>query len=310
VVDGGSPVANEPVTFEPVAGDGDVGADINSLGPSFTTNTDASGIAVCPVWRLGATAGTQHATARIAQGTPSLVTFGAKASRVQLDLPVVRAIWPTNAVTLDPQSPDPIVRAWRENFGASPRIEITFNHKMLDLQLGKPDNWLRVFFLLRSGTDLVSVGRLPVRYAGPAPVPILGVPGFTEVFAFTNTAGPSTHNVAGAPAASAGVSFAPLAAPSLAVEASAPLETRVLVLMRAESGNIVDTGTPALLLDAEFTGTQLTAVDRDTIWQITTGQVLPRTIWDALVDTGERLPQSGDGAEGGQFHGWFAFLRA
>lgn len=296
VVDGGSPVANEPVTFEPIPGDGDVGADINSLGASFTTDTDASGIAVCPVWRLGPTVGAQRVTARIAAGTPSLVTFVAKAGRAQVDLPVVRAVWPTNAVSLDARSADPVVRTWFETFRASPRLEITFNHQMLATQLGKPDVWLRAFLLRRRDQAAVDLVHVPLRYAGPAPMPILGQPGFTEVFAF------------GAAGATNNLTFSAMATPSLGVSAATGLEARLLILMRAESGNIVDTGTPARLLDAEFAGTRLTALDRDAIWQVTAAQQFPGTIWDALIDTGERLPQSGDDVEGGQFHGWFALV--
>jgi hypothetical protein len=70
----------------------------------------------------------------------------------------------------------------------------------------------------------------------------------------------------------------------------------------------VDTATPARLLDAEFGGTRLTAVERDAIWSLTQAQQFPQPVWDALIDTGERLPQSGDDAEGGQFHSWFAIV--
>ena len=31
----------------------------------------------------------------------------------------------------------------------------------------------------------------------------------------------------------------------------------------------------------------------------------PPEIWDALVDTGRTLPESGDGTEGGSFQAWF-----
>jgi hypothetical protein len=314
VVDGGTPVANENVTFQPVAGDGDVGADVTTLGPSFTITTDASGIATCPVWQLGPTPGAQHTTARIATGTPSFVTFAAKAARPQIDLPVVRAIWPTSSAILDPQSADPVTRVWLTNFRASPRLEVTFNHQMNQPELGKPDNWLRVYLARQVGTDQVALVQVPLRYAGPAPVPVLGVAGFTEVFAFvTNTTpGSVTHGFAAS--ANTGATNAgtfPLAVgatPSLGTPAAAQLEVRIIVLMRAESGNIVDVATPPHLLDAEFAGTKLTAVDRDTIWNGPATQQLPRPIWDALVDTGERLPQSGDDVEGGQFHGWFALV--
>jgi hypothetical protein len=318
VVDGGNPVANEPVTFEVVPNNGLVGGALNALATSFTTNTDASGIAVCPIWQLGPTPGPQGVTARIAAGTPSLVTFSARAARAVVDLPVVRALWPTSSVVLSQASPDPIVRQWFTTFMASPRFEITFNHKMLQAQLGKPDPWLRVFALRRTGDNRIDVLKMPITYAGPAAVPILGQPGFTEVYAFGQASPPpgsvATGETVSTIRASAGASgvaaaIASLAAPSLATAVALPPELRLLVLMRAESGNIVDTSTPtALLLDAEFAGTRLTSVQRDQIWPVTTATPLPQAVWDALVDTGARLPQSGDNVEGGQFHGWFSIV--
>ena len=83
----------------------------------------------------------------------------------------------------------------------------------------------------------------------------------------------------------------------------------VLVQVRAENGTITSAGAAPLLLDAEFTGTQ---VDPDLlvkVWEIDQRR-LPRDLWDAMVDTGNTLPQSGDGAEGGLLHSWFEFVRA
>ena len=79
--------------------------------------------------------------------------------------------------------------------------------------------------------------------------------------------------------------------------------------MRAEGGNITDTGTPPLTLDAELAGTQLTETVLTRIWNLTAEQAMPRTTWDRIVDTGVSLPRSGDGNEGGLFHGWFALAR-
>ena len=320
VVDGGNPVGNEPVTFEVVPNNGLVGADLSSLATSFTTNTDASGIAICPVWQLGPTPGSQAVTARIAAGTPALVTFNARAARAVIDLPVVRVLWPPSAVVLSQTSPDPVVRQWFTTFMASPRFEITFNHKMLEAHLQKPDPWLRVFALVFDTTGpnaMVRVQRLPIVYGGPAPVPILGQPGFTEVYSFgqASTGGTATTSAgglsSGQPSGTGGGTMGAVLA-SLTVSAIAAVnpvpEIRLLVLMRAESGNIVDTSTPtALLLDAEFPGTRLSSVQRDQIWPITT-QAFPPAILSALVDTGARLPQSGDNVEGGQFHGWFSIV--
>jgi hypothetical protein len=276
VVDGGTAVVNEPVTFDVVPGGGAIGDDPTTLGPSFATNTDAAGIATLPVWRLGPTPGIHRVTARIASGTPSMVTFVARAERVVVDLPVVRVIWPTNTVRLDRASPDPVVREWFGQWLSSPRIEVTFNHKMNEPQLGKPDPWLRVFMVRSFGQNEIEVRRLNAAYGGPVPSPILPDAGFTELFAIRGMEPDMLRRGA-----------------------------RFLVQMRAEGGNILDTGTPPQLLDAEFPGTRLTPVQLDEIWKATAPQGFPQAVWDGFVDTGARLPQSGDGTEGGIFHSWF-----
>jgi hypothetical protein len=46
------------------------------------------------------------------------------------------------------------------------------------------------------------------------------------------------------------------------------------------------------------------------IWNLTGPQTMSRaTTWNRLVDTGQ-TPPSGDGDEGGNYHGWFEVTRA
>jgi hypothetical protein len=88
--------------------------------------------------------------------------------------------------------------------------------------------------------------------------------------------------------------------------------TRFLVQIRAEGNAIVDTAAPTpQLLDVEFEGTLLarpSPVPLEEIWKLTGARTFPQAVWDAFVDTGARLPQSGNGAEGGLFHSWFEVL--
>jgi hypothetical protein len=282
VVDGGSPVANEPVTFEVVPipgpdgpGEGEIGDDPSALGPSVTVDTDANGLATLAVWRLGAAPGQQRVTARIASGTPSSVTFVARAARVSLDLPVVRAIWPPDAARLAPQAPDPAVAQWAREMARSPRVEVTFDRRMDAAQLAAPEPWLRVFVLHDRGPNEILVRRVALAHGGTAQQPVLGVTGITEVYGLRG------------------------------LRPGDLKDARWLVLMRAEGGNIVDLGTPPQLLDAEFEGTRLSPPRLEEIWNLDDARTVAQDAWDGLVDTGAVLPQSGDGTAGGRFHSWF-----
>lgn len=276
VMDSGTPVANEPVTFTVISGGGEVGDTLATVGPTFTVNTDAGGLATLLVWTLGATPGPQQVTASIAAGAPSSVTFNARASQVAVDLPVVLTIWPPNDTVLTGHTA--VVLEWVKAMQESPHIELTFNHKMNQAQLKEMPAWLRVFAAHSQGQNEIIVRRVAISYDGPAPQGgMLGTPGFPESYALRDLQ---------------------------------PVELRdgrLIVMIHAESGNIVDTNTPAQLLDAEFRGSKLPVAQQDAIWQVTTPQVFPQSVWDALVDSGAVLPQSGDGAEGGRFDSWCAF---
>jgi hypothetical protein len=284
VAEGGAPVDDEQVTFDVVPGGGDIGDAIAALAQTFVTRTTAAGIATLPIWRLGPNAGAQRVTARIADGTPAMVTFTARAEPKPVDLPVVRVIWPTNAVSLARQSADPVARDWWKRWLGAPRIELTFNHKMNAAQLGKPEPWLRVFVVQSFGQNEIRVAPLAVAYAGPAAQPVLAAAGFTEGYALRGLE------------------------PGMLGERA----TRFLVQIRADGNSIVDTAAPTpQLLDAEFEGTLLARpapVVLEEIWKLTGPRTFPQAVWDAFVDTGARLPQSGNGAEGGLFHSWFEVL--
>ncbi len=283
VTESGNAVAEETVTFTVASVGALVGPDATDLSAARSTPTAADGTATLPVWQLGPNPGPQQVTARIAAGTPNLVTFNATAQRVVLDLPVVRALWPPEAQILSTTSNDPLVVRWLREWIRRPRIEVTFNRTMNPPDLAEPDPWLRVFLVRSFGQNEIVVERLPIRYAGITATPMLGsVPGPCEVYDLT------LPNLS-----SGGLSGA-----------------RVLVLMVAQPNKITDTSTPPQLLDAEFAGTRLPAGAFDKIWQLGFAgpQSFEQAVWDSLVDTGARLPQSGDGVQGGRFDSWFGFL--
>ncbi|MBC7894664.1 MAG: hypothetical protein H7066_04580 [Cytophagaceae bacterium] len=270
---------NEDVTFDVVPGGGLVGATSATLAASFTVATNSAGIATCPIWQMGATAGTQQVTARIASGTPSLVTFRARASRSQVQLPVVRRMWPPTAVRLGQSSPDPVNQQWLKSFVGSPRLELSFNVQMEQAHLAKPAGWLRVSLVRSFGQDEIEVRPLALSYGGPAASPMMGTAGeFTEVFGLR----------------------------SMQPDDLLKVESRFLVQIRAANGNIVDVATPKQLLDAEFQGTRMGINRRTEIFGLTDVKTFPQDVWDALGPTGATLPQSGDGAEGGEFISWLA----
>lgn len=278
VIDGGNPVPNENVTFDVVPGSGAIGDTATTLGASFSVPTNNQGIAVCPIWQLGQVPGLQKITARMASGTPSLVTFVASATKTQVALPVVRRQWPTPGVQLSPRSPDPINVKWYRDFLGSPRIELSFNVKMLQQHLGKPDSWLRVSVVRSFGQNEIEVRPFALQYAGPAAQPMIGQPGeFTEVFALRGLQPGDLMR----------------------------MESRIIVQIRAAGGNIVDNATPPQLLDAEYNLGRMGLGRRTEIYQLTDARTFPQDVWDALGPTGAMLPQSGDGIEGGEFFSWF-----
>ncbi len=86
------------------------------------------------------------------------------------------------------------------------------------------------------------------------------------------------------------------------------IRARFLVQMVAENDNITNDDPSPLLLDAEFRGTRLNQDALRRIWEIEGTDSLSRQLWDRITDSGETLPQSGDGTEGGRFNSWFQTL--
>jgi len=190
------------------------------------------------------------------------------------DPPVVNAIWPPNAASLTPQSDDELVRKWFNLWVESPRLEVTFDRKMNEEQLKEMEPWLRLWQLRSFGQNEIRVRRLPLELIDISEESILEQDGITAVYRL------------------------------LVDDIGELVNCRFLVQMRSRSGAIVDTGTPPLQLDAEFVGTRLTAAQLNRIWD-TDEEMMRQEIWDRLEDTGNTLPRSGDGREGGNFHSWF-----
>lgn len=223
-------------------------------------------------WTLGPNPGLNTMAASIV-GAAELPLFALAARAEQppptATPPVVMAIWPDSALRLSPADPVPF-REWLQR----PLVAITFDRQMRSELLQDPAavaRWLRVF-RLRDRDNQILTTPLQIRFAGAVDT-FHDRTGFTAVYelGLDNREEPS----------------------------------RYLVQMRAESGNITDTGTPPLTLDAEFAGTSIAAATLTRIWNMTAEGPMPRAVWNGLVDTGARLPRSGDGAEGGIFHGWF-----
>jgi hypothetical protein len=283
VSQGGAVVANEAVTFDVTVGGGAIGASLTTLGNSFTTNTNASGEATLPIWKLGPTAGgPQRVRASIATGP--FVIFNAKAQEAPVaNPPVVRAIWPPNGVQLSDNAPA-VERQWFRRFREEPVLQITFDRKMRQGQLQAPDPWLRLVAVVKGGPDVAGASspftalRLPLSYAGTEAAPLLGISGVTELYRVEL---PGTLFRTGA---------------------------RFLVQIRADAGNIVEAGPPGLQLDAEFAGTKLAPAQLDKLWPIVNTAATDAATFAALASGTATLPQSGDGIPGGLFHSWFEVL--
>ena len=329
VTEGGQPVpAGEVVTFEISSGGGSLGNNPLALANAFDVQTAANGQARLDIWRLGPVAGVQSVRAKIAAGMPSQVLFQATAVEEQVNLPVILRSWPANAFVFQTQSRDPVIQEETRRFLASPRIELTFNFKMRQPQLDPPHDWLRAFYVMN--VQGVTVMPINLVYAGPGAPPVPGE--FTEVWNLERAdramvvmneafglravagAGAGAGGGAGVAAGAGGHAVLGRDAVELAVlgfgervpVAVAPhsSDIKILVLVKAELGNIVKAVAPPLLLDADFPGAQLTDARFDEIWNLAGQQVFPQAVWDALVDTGARFP-SGEHAEGGRGKIWF-----
>lgn len=280
VTQGAASVANEPVTFTVIVGGGVVGDNPAALASTFTVNTDAGGLATAPIWRAGPVGGTQQVTAQIASGAPSLVVFNAIVAKSQAQPPVVRAVWPPPGVILSANAAEP-AKSWMAAWVKRKQLQITFDRQMRSGDLSTPDNWLRLFALYHNDGIATHVTptmafRIPLTYKGPvvAPdVPYLPAAGACEAF-------------------------------DLTPRERAPLVgVRFVLVMRANTTEIMSDEPTPLLLDADFAGTSLTGTQLDTLWTLSSAAV-DAAFLAALAPTGATLP-SGDGTAGGQFNSIF-----
>ena len=200
-----------------------------------------------------------------------------------VDLPVVNAIWPMNGAEL-----------LLAQLG-QPRLEITFNHEMNPAQLRVPKDWLRAFLLVEGLREGVSVAPIPLAYdrrLGDAEKTI-PEPGFAERFLFKQSK-PVAELMQSALHAPVGVR---------------PIQ--VLVQIRAPAAGPVpaDTGTPPVILDADFGGTKLTQQELDATWGITALGPWPGNPAHLAPQTPAPQLPSGSGDAGGEFHSIFQLVR-
>lgn len=263
-----------PVAVEVVDGDGTAVANetvtftVRGGGGTVSPATipsDASGRAEA-AWTLGPNAGLNTLAASIA-GQPELPLFAlGVAAKVALP-PVVLRMFPDPATVLRDGTNE------FEEWVGRPLLAITFDREMLRNHMADGvalDKWLRVHQFIDNDRIIARPVALELVDTSDN---FRGRAGFTALFAMR------------------------------VAEPRQP--ARYIVQMHAEPGAITDTATPATTLDAEFRGTALPRADRDRIWDETTQKSHPRAVWNAIIDTAAVLPKSGDGAEGGEFHGWF-----
>lgn len=192
-----------------------------------------------------------------------------------IDLPVVRRVWPENAALLANQAGEDAMRLLRD-WAERPRLALTFNREMSQQRLQRPAPWLRVF-------QVFDMGEIVLRRAM---LELIDVSANDE-------GSVATYEL---------------------VEIQPRETSRFLALINARGRTIVDQSDPPLLLDAEFDGSEIPAELLRRIWdesdndnEIVFGTDPERSrVWDGFADTGAVLPQSGDGSEGGFFHSWFA----
>jgi hypothetical protein len=150
------------------------------------------------------------------------------------------------------------------------RLEIVFEREMRELALDKPDDWLGMW---QVGAD--GAARLPLGRTGGALGHVTPLPGQDAV--------------------------------AYAVRMDAdrnPEDVVYVVMMRSATGGAIAAHDDGAALDAEFAGTGLTDAERQKLWNLEPdGSLQPVAVRDhVLLPASPSLP-SGDGIEGGEFHG-------
>ncbi len=199
------------------------------------------------------------------------VLFHAFGTQVDVDLPVVTAVFPatTTVVAQDDQA-----RAiWEEQ----PRVELQFNHEMSVEALQDPERvgeWLRVIEVRNFGQNETFARRLALRFVDPVVLE-----------------GPAAGFV--------------LANVEPGVEPGNSRQVAYVILARAQGGTPKDVN--GLVLDADYLGLRLPGNMRNALWDAGDQTHIDDAFWGTLRDTGQALP-SGDGSEGGQFSSWFRLV--
>ena len=276
VVDGGgNPVSGEPVTFAVQGGGGGVGDGTNfAASQQIQSATDGSASAQL---QLGPAPGLNTVDASIASGSSVSFVEMAQEEAPPAKPPVVEAIWPPNAESINTNTPVEMER-WRK----LPRIEVTFDRAIADASLQNSPDWIRAWALTQTKARagfVTTIHRLELGGAEIIDTPTLPVAGVTALFKINPR------------------------------ELARLARARFLVQMHSGGGVVVDTGTPPLDLDAEFKGTGVDAALLEEIWNMAVGadQQFPPDMWNGLTDTGA-MPPSGDGNPGGMFASWFEVI--
>jgi hypothetical protein len=157
------------------------------------------------------------------------------------------------------------------------RLEIVFEREMRDLALDQPDSWLGVWQI---GAD--GVARLPLARASGAFAHVAPLPGQDAVAYDVDVDGERNRE-----------------------------DIVYVVMMRAAPGGDIVARDDGAALDAEFAATGLTDDERARLWKLEPDRSLQSIdVRDhVLLAAGPSLP-SGDGVEGGEFHGAAARTKA
>jgi hypothetical protein len=188
--------------------------------------------------------------------------------------PRITAFWPNDKGFTLPA-------ADKKRFIKLPHIEITFERAMDASDLAAPDPWLGVYSI-RASDNVVAARRVPLTLDSTVATAAGGV----------------------------------VASYSFDEEYRSEMKTaRTLVQARADDGGgrlLVDTGSPAQLLDGEHHGTALTAAQLDEIWttvSLAAGKVsVDPAIWPALAAGAPPDFPTGNGVEGGRLDLAFSLL--
>lgn len=275
----GAAKGGETVTFTVLSGGGQVDG---GGGPGATTPVTSAADGTASVsLRLGPASGPVPVEATLADGARVLFTAWALAEEHPPDPPpdppketrgppVILAMAPAPAgeITLvDPKQWE----AWAER----QHLELTFSRAMDMGQLEAAEAWLRACILHGANADQVEVEPVELKLLSPPPVD------------------PDAPYVA---------------VYSMRVEHALIelLPARVLVQVRTDDGRPTSAEATPALLDAEFVGSRLDQQQLDDLWGVHQPDTFPRPYWDGIDDTFARLPQSGDGNPGGNFHAWFS----